>query len=155
TATDGASHTAECHRTVTVVDQTPPVITLGSGSPSVAPPDTLVSTSPVVVSDTDCSGSASVALPQPSATDNCDGTRTVTSDAPATYLAGQTRTVTYTATDLSLNVGHATQTVNVRYGANVQVNAQKHTVGSGPHPTTTVTPLAGVTLKAFDTSPGS
>src|SRR5262249_17791912 len=82
---------------VTVADQTGPVF---SGVPG-----------PIVAECTSAAGAA-VSVPVPSATDNCDGSATVSSDAPAVFPIGTT-TVTFTAHDASANPAVATTTVTV------------------------------------------
>ena len=98
TATDAAGNRATATLTVTVADQTAPVITITGG-------DTLTVTQGNV-------GSA----PEASATDNVDTSVVVTNDwadkitnttTPGTY------TVTYTATDAAGNTATATLTVTV------------------------------------------
>ncbi len=95
TATDVSGNIATATTTVTVVDTTPPVLT---NVPE-----------PVSVEQTSRDGTP-VALPLPTATDICDASPLVESDAPAVFPLGTT-TVTFTATDDSGNV--ATTTVAV------------------------------------------
>ena len=102
TATDAAGNTASATQTVTVVDDTPPVIT--------APADVSVSTDPglatALVSD--------AVLGAASAADNCPGLTLSRGGVPSGNLfpAGTT-TITYTATDASGNTASATQSVTV------------------------------------------
>jgi hypothetical protein len=64
---------------------------------------------------TECASASgtSVALGAATASDRCDGPRSVTNDAPALFPGGAT-TVTWTARDVAANVGTATQLVTVR-----------------------------------------
>jgi uncharacterized repeat protein (TIGR01451 family) len=107
TATDWAGNTATANQTVTVIDNTVPVVT--------APAAVTLYTGPgatscgVTVSDLDAT------LGTGSATDNCPGVGAVTrSGVPAgnTFPKGVT-TLTYSATDAHGNTGTATQTVTV------------------------------------------
>ena len=98
TATDDAGNAAICTMTVTVVDDTPPVLT--------CPPDITLFTGP---GDEDC---LVPYAPQAIATDNCDPSVTIGSNAPAQFPLGQT-VVTFTATDDAGNVATCTMTVTV------------------------------------------
>jgi hypothetical protein len=141
TATDDCGNSAGDAQVITVVDTTPPVL--------------MVDTTPICVTDSDCDGSEAVVLPTASATDNCDGAPMVVNDAPPTFPAGQTTTVTFTATDACGNQSTAAVDVTVLYGSNVEVHAVKHTISLGSHPAVTKTPLVGITVLAFDSSIGS
>ncbi|MFH0344929.1 MAG: HYR domain-containing protein [Chromatiales bacterium] len=66
---------------------------------------------PIQVEQTNLAGTP-VTVPLPTATDNCDASVTVTSDAPAVFPLGTT-TVTFTATDDAGNSASATTTVTV------------------------------------------
>ncbi len=118
-------------------------------------PSILVDTAPIIVTDTACSDSATLTLPTASASDLCDPAPGLTNDAPASFPAGATTTVTYNATDASLNAGTATVDVTVLYGANIAITANKHTVGSGSHPGSDKEPLVGIDVFAYDKSDGS
>lgn len=135
TATDDCANTSSCDQFVTVVDTAPPVITLN--------------TSPITVTDTDCSGSESVTLPCASASDICDGTRPVANNAPAGFPTGTT-TVTYSASDACGNTASAAVQINVLYGANISVQADRHTVAWGTHPVSAKSPLVGILACAYD-----
>lgn len=104
TATDGANNTTTATQTVTVVDDTPPVIT---------PPANVTAYLPLHSTAT----SMAVSYPNPAtATDNCAGPVTI-SYSPAsgsTFPVGTTR-VTVTATDAHNNSATATFTVTVLY----------------------------------------
>jgi len=140
-AVDSAGNPAvQVTRTVTVDDTLPPTLT--------------VNTTPIVVVDCDCSGSENVTLPPASASDACDTSVSVTNDGPASFPAGQTTTVTFTATDDSGNTTTATVDVKVKYGATVKVRASVHHTGYGCYPTVTRQDLIGITVNAYDTSPG-
>ena len=96
TATDGSGNSAEATHSVTVVDTTPPALTVPADitaeqtSADGTPVDTGVATT----------------------TDICDSGPVVISDAPDVFPLGPT-VVTWTATDLSGNSTSATQTITV------------------------------------------
>lgn len=138
TATDACGLTASCDQLLSSADTTPPVVTVDASS--------------ITVTDTDCSGSDPVPLPTASANDACDGAVAVTSDAPATFPAGETTTVTYTASDACGNPATATKDVTVRYGAEIEVIGGRHFVGHGPHPSCGKEPIAGQEFCAYDRS---
>jgi hypothetical protein len=81
---------------VGVVDTTPPSVTAPANAHA------------------ECTGSAGtpVDIGQATATDVCDASPVISSDAPQLFKLGKT-TVTWTATDESLNKGTATQTVTI------------------------------------------
>jgi hypothetical protein len=83
--------------TITVNDVTPPVFS------NVRGPITAECAGP---------GGTPVTVPLPTASDACDGTVPVTSNAPALFPAGTT-TVTFTAKDAARNTATATTTVTV------------------------------------------
>lgn len=141
TAADECNNSSSCNQFVAVVDTTPPVISLN--------------TTPILVTDTDCSGSETVALPTGTANDVCDGPRPVTHDAPSTFPAGQTTTVAYSALDACGNTASAQVNVNVLFGSNIAIRAEKHTVGTGSHPGSIKEPLVGILVCAYDKSAGS
>jgi hypothetical protein len=97
TATDSDNLSDSCQATITVVDAEAPVL---SNVPA-----------PIKVEQTALAGTP-VVVPLPTATDNCGGVVTVTSDAPAVFPLGVT-TVTFTAKDASGNTATATTTVTV------------------------------------------
>jgi len=82
---------------ITVVDRTAPVL---SGVPG------------PIVAECAAPGGTAVAVPAPSATDDCDGAVAVSSDAPALFPLGST-TVTFTAADGAGNAASAATTVSV------------------------------------------
>lgn len=141
TVSDTAGNRASCTAAVRVVDSTPPVIQLDPTS--------------LAVVDADCSGAEVVELPVPAASDDCDPSPTVTSDAPALFPAGRTTTVTFTATDASGNSSTAALAVQVRHGATVLVNVARHLVGQGSHPGSLKVPLSSVQVCAYDKSEAS
>lgn len=141
TATDNCNNSDSCDQTIATVDTTDPVVT--------------VDTTPIVVTDSDCSGEEAVTLPSAMASDDCDGTLAVVNDAPIVFPAGQTTTVTYSATDDCGNTGTATVDVTVLFGADIWVVASKHTVGSGSNPGSTKEPLVGIEICAYDKADGS
>ncbi len=141
TATDACGNSASADQTITVVDNTPPVIT--------------VDTTPITVVDVDCSGDEAVSLPVATASDDCDPAVTVTNDAPAAFAAGQATVVTFTATDACGNSSSASVSVTVLYGANIEVRAVRHSVGAGSRPGVNREPLVGIEVCAYETGPGS
>jgi hypothetical protein len=98
TATDGSGNTASCSQSVTVTDETPPLIdapaavTLSAGS--------------------NCTASGGAALGDANASDNCPAGLVVTNNAPSSFPLGMT-TVTWTATDAGGSTATATQSVTV------------------------------------------
>lgn len=95
TATDASGNSASATQKVTVVDTTPPTITV-------------VSSLSVIV------GAPSSVLPLPTVSDIVDPSPTVTNDAPSFFPPGTT-VVTWTATDASGNSATATTTVTATY----------------------------------------
>ncbi|MEK6320345.1 MAG: HYR domain-containing protein [Acidobacteriota bacterium] len=101
-ATDTSTNTGSCSFTVTVVDNTPPVV---SGCPS----NQTLYTGPGA---TTCTATTSWAAP--SAPDNCDGTLSVTCVPPSgSSFSKGTTTVTCSATDTSTNTGSCSFMVTV------------------------------------------
>jgi len=99
TYSDGRGNASTQTQTVIVKDVTAPVMT----------------NVPATVSATITNPPATaVALPTPTASDNCDPSPTVSNNGPATYLPGNT-TVTYTAKDVAGNSITATTVVQLRY----------------------------------------
>ena len=96
TAIDAYNNSATATQTVTVTDNVAPVVTAPTS---------------VSLLDTDTAG-VSAFLNGATATDNIDGTLTVTNNAPATLPLGTT-TVTFSATDSSGNTGTATASVTL------------------------------------------
>lgn len=141
TATDTCGNSASADQVITVVDTTAPVLT--------------VDTTPIIVTDADCSGAEAVTLPAATATDNCDTSVAITNDAPTELPAGETTTVTFTATDACGNTDTAQVDVTVEYGATIRVIARKFTVGFGTRPCVGRAPLDGITVAAFEYSAGS
>ncbi len=74
----------------------------------------------------------------------------VSDDAPGTFPAGQTTTVTYMATDASGNIDSDGVDATVFYGADIAIIANKHTVGAGTHPGSAKEPLVGIEICAYD-----
>ncbi|HRX86886.1 MAG TPA: HYR domain-containing protein, partial [Phycisphaerae bacterium] len=140
TATDACGNTAECTQTVATVDETAPVLT--------------VDTTPIVVADADCSGDEAVTLPVASATDDC-GDVTVTNDAPGTFPAGETTTVTYTAEDECGNTASESLDVTVEGDSTIAVDARRFIVGLGHHPGITQEPLDNIEVCAYERGGGS
>ncbi len=127
-------------QTVGVVDTTGPVIALGP---------------PITVTDVNCNGSETVTLPD-TADDACSGPVAVTNNAPASFPAGQTTAVTFSATDGCDNTAEAGPlNVTVEYGATIRVTARQITVGIGWNPTVTIEPMVGLTVNAYRLAPGS
>ena len=104
TATDAAGNTATATQTVTVADNTPPVIT--------APAPVTVGTGPLATS---CEKLVSNAdLGTATATDNCSPVTITRNGVPSgNIFPVGTTTITYTATDGDGNSSTATQTVTV------------------------------------------
>jgi len=97
TATDASANSATATQKVTIVDTTPPVLTV--------PAD-------ITQEQTSLTGTEQVDLGQATATDICDADVTITNDAPAVFPLGET-VVTWTATDASGNVVTDTQKVTI------------------------------------------
>ncbi|MBI3836288.1 MAG: HYR domain-containing protein [Planctomycetes bacterium] len=140
-ATDDCGNHAACNQTVATIDTVPPVLT--------------VNTTPIVKTDTNCNGSEPLTLPTGTATDACNGSVMVTKNAPLNFPAGQTTTVTYTATDTCGNTSTADLSVTVHYGATVEIRAERHYVQTGSHPVATKVPLVGILACIYDKSNGS
>jgi len=141
TAADDCGNAASCDQFIETVDTIPPTIT--------------VDTSPITVVDADCSGEEPVALPPAAGADDCDGAVAVTDDAPATFAAGTTTSVTYTAEDDCGNTATAQRGVTVEFGAAIEVTAREFTVGLGNYPGVTRDALVGILVGAYDDSSGS
>jgi hypothetical protein len=141
TATSTSGGSDSCDQIIGTVDTEPPAVT--------------VDTTPITVVDTDCSGDEAVTVPVATADDECEGPISVTDDAPATFPAGETTAVTYSASDNCGNAETAIVDVTVDYGANIEIRAATHTVGSGAHPGSTKEPLVGIDVCAYDKSEGS
>ncbi len=103
TFTDNASNTSTCSFTVTVADNTAPVV---SGCPN----NISVSTG---TNNLNCSQTAT--WTEPTANDNCQGAMSYTSrsNAPGSSFSSGTTTVTYTFTDGASNSSTCTFTVTV------------------------------------------
>jgi len=140
TVTDLAGASATCSSTVTVDDTTDPEIT--------------VDTTPITVTDIDCSGDETVELPTATGTDAC-GDVSIMDDAPTSFPAGETTSVTYTATDDCQNSSSEAVDVTVLYGADIFVTAKRHVVQSGTHPGSIREPLVGIDVCGYDKSEGS
>jgi hypothetical protein len=107
TAADPSGNTITAHQHVTVVDNTPPVVT--------APAPVTLYTGPGATSCSVTVSDLNATLGTGSATDNCPGVGAVTrSGVPAgnTFPLGNT-TLTYSATDAHSNSASATQNVTV------------------------------------------
>lgn len=141
TATDDCFNTTPCAQTITVIDTTPPAIS--------------VSTTPITVTDVNCSGSEVVTLSPATADDACQGPVSVSHDAPASFPAGATTTVTYSAADGCGNTRQASRSVTVRHGAKLRVKAVRYLVGHGSHPLVNSEPLDGILVKAYRRGSGS
>ncbi len=142
TVTDESGASDTCEATVTIDDTAAPVLTLD--------------TTPITVTDVDCSGDEAVTLPTATVPDVCDPDPTLSDDAPSTYPAAvDPTTVTFTATDECGNSASDMLDVKVDFGANIFVTASRHTVGRGPHPGSTKEPLVDIEICAYDKSDGS
>jgi len=140
TATDACDLSETCSAGFTIADTTPPSLTLN--------------TTPIDVVDVDCSGDEPALLPEANASDTCTAVR-ITDDAPATFPAGETTPVTFTATDACDLSAQQTLDVRVRHGANIAVTAARHTVGTGSNPGSVKEPLVGIVVCAYVASPSS
>jgi hypothetical protein len=139
-AADASGNAAvQATRTVTVIDTLPPTLVVQEPTA-------------ITVTDLDCSGDEPALLPTASAADACDPDVPVSSDAPASFPAGATTTVTYTAVDDSGNPSTAGVDVTVVFGANTTVQARRHIVGPGTYPGANKEPIAGVDVCAYDKS---
>lgn len=137
TATDECSLTSDTTAMFTIEDTTPP--------------DLMVDTTRIVVTDVDCSGNEDVALPVASASDICGGV-SISDNSPPTFQAGQTTPVTYTVQDDCGLTTDALLNVAVLYGASIDIEADRHTVGSGSAPGSTKEPLVGLNVCGYDKS---
>jgi hypothetical protein len=140
-ATDACDNTASDAQAVSVVDTTAPVLT--------------VDTTPITVVDADCGGDEDAALPTATATDNCDPAPVVGGFPPGPFPAGDTTSVLFTATDACGNSSSESVAVTVLHGANIAIEANQHTVGSGTFPGSDKEPLVGIEVCAYDKSDGS
>jgi LmbE family N-acetylglucosaminyl deacetylase len=118
TATDSLGYTATATQRVTIMDTTPPAL-------SVPGPLTVVQTIPA---------GATVTLGTATATDKCDPAPVVTNDAPSVFPVGIT-VVTWTATDASHNKSTATQTVTVTSKLTIAAPADVTAEGVSPNGT--------------------
>ena len=100
TATDSSNNSATATQRITIQDTTPPDIT--------APADASFTTTDTSIVLTSANYSTATA------TDLVDPAPTITSNAPSSFQAGQTTTITWTATDSSGNSATATQRITVR-----------------------------------------
>ncbi len=141
TATDECGNFAPCDQAISTTDTVPPAIT--------------VNTTPIILSDVNCSGAETATLPTASALDGCVGAVPVTNDAPASFPAGATTIVHYQASDACVNTATAEVNVTVRHGAHILVSATKFVVGLGHHPSVNKQPIAGIPIHAYLNAPGS
>ncbi|NOT02319.1 MAG: hypothetical protein HOP29_17060 [Phycisphaerales bacterium] len=136
TATDACGNAASCNQAITVTDDDGPVLT--------------VDTSPVTIVDVNCSGDEPVSLPPATAVDDCDDDVTITSDAPAALDAGETTTVTITASDDCGNDTSDSLDVAVKYGAKLRVRVHEMRFSIGHHPVVTLVPIVGAEVVVFN-----
>ena len=106
-ATDSAGRSSAASFRITVVDRTPPILTV---------PGSLVVSSNGAASVPATRVDIAAFLSSASAVDGIDGTVAVTTNAPKTFALG-TATVTFRAVDLSGNVATATATLTIVAGA--------------------------------------
>src|SRR5205085_1055103 len=100
-ASDTSGNTGNCTFTVTVTDNVAPVVTGCANVTANSPANTC---------------SVAVTYTQPTATDNCDGSRTVTcSPASGTTFNKGVTTVSCSATDTSNNTGTVTCPANISF----------------------------------------
>ena len=140
-ADDSGNSAVQAIRTVSVVD-------------TLAPSLVLPEPTAITVTDADCSGDEPASLAVASATDACDPNVPVSNDAPDTFPAGATTTVTYVAVDDSGNPSTAGVDVTVLFGANIAIRAIKHTVGPGTYPGASKEPLVGIEVCGYDKAEG-
>ncbi len=140
TAADACGNATSCDQSITIVDTTAPVLS--------------VDTTPIEVVDVDCSGDEAVVLPQATATDNCDSSVDVSDDRPAAFAAGETTSVTFTATDDCQNSESAVVDVSVKHGATISVKVLQLSFDFGSRPVVMQDPIVGVEVFAFS-RPGS
>ncbi|MCA1817673.1 MAG: PxKF domain-containing protein, partial [Acidobacteria bacterium] len=144
TATDAAGNTATAHQSVTVIDNTAPVVT-----------------APANITAGNDLGSCSATLNPgaATATDNCAGVSTpvgVRSDGQplnAAYPKGTT-TITWRATDAHGNSGSATQTVTVNDTEKPVVNVPANIVVTLPANSTATSMTVSYSVTATDNCPG-
>ena len=141
TATDLYGNASDGVQIITLEDNEAPTLTLD--------------TTPIYVTDVDCDGVETVTLPVGTATDNCPGPVTITNDAPASFLAGETTEVTFTATDGCGNSSSQTVEVTVGHGSAIRLTAKKYTIGVGCRPSVQCEPLRDIPIAVFDLSCGS
>lgn len=145
TATDAAGNTASATQKVTVIDNTPPVVT--------APAN-------ITVGNDLNSCSATLNPGAATATDNCagvsspTGTRSDTQALSAAYPKGTT-TITWTATDGHGNSASATQTVTVNDTQGPTVNVPADIVVLLPVNTSATSMAVSYTVTATDNCPGT
>jgi uncharacterized repeat protein (TIGR01451 family) len=152
TATDASNNTASATQTITVIDNTAPVVTAPGPVTLYTGPN--ASSCGVTVSDLDGTFGTG------SATDNCSGVGAVTrSGVPSgnVFPVGNT-TLTYSATDAHGNTGTATQIVTVIDNTPPVVTAPANvTAYTGPGATSCGTVVSDATLgtaTANDNCPG-
>jgi hypothetical protein len=121
TADDGHGHTRNAMQTVTVIDNTPPALSVPANIVVDAPPN---------------SCSANVNPGTATATDNCSGvtvtgTRSDSQPLNAPYPVGTT-TITWKATDASNNMTTGTQTVTVKDATPPTIVLTSGTIALGP-----------------------
>ncbi len=133
-ATDASGNTASCSHTITVNDQTAPVVTC---------PANITATTPI--------GFCTVAVSfTPTATDNCAGAVTITSvPASGSLFAIGTTLVTVTATDVCGNASTCTFNVTVSDGQLPVISLQpaNRTVCAGTNATFSVTSTNAVSYQ--------
>ena len=140
-ASDDAGNTATATQSITVIDNTPPVIS--------APPSVVVRTSDQLGQCT-----ASVAT-NATATDNSGFVTISVTGAPAgnVFPLGTT-TVTYTAADAAGNIATATQSVTLVDDTRPTITAPANVIGAASGITTLVTDAELGTATAADNCPG-
>lgn len=139
-SSDECGNESGCDQLIATNDTTPPSISL--------------SESLVEVVDEDCSGDEVVTLPTVTTDDEC-GDVTVTDDAPATFPAGETTEVTFTATDECGNSASDSANVDVDYGSSILVKLRRYIIGYGRRPSFSKEPIVDAEVCAYDRSEGS
>ncbi len=126
----------ECSAMFTIVDSTPPTLELP--------------VTEVFVENLDCLDEVFVELPEALASDTASEVVDVSVDAPELFPAGQTTTVTYTATDECGNAAQGTLDVTVGYRAGIEVHLERRVFDQSMRPPHYTEALADTFTAAYD-----